>query len=106
MEKMFSSDFIKLENYRLDIIPINVITESSITWSDTLLFYCSVTCLLNSNCKTAAIRKDDSLCNLYDTSVASLGSKPVYDEIWNSFIKGKRYMNDIQGKGIIMIIIP
>ncbi len=90
-EFYFSDRLIKIDNYRLDNEPLSKITQ--LPSGPSLVLYCGLLCLQMEECQSVSILNNSTICKLYNVSLAMLGSIPISDNDWNTYVRGMHLMN-------------
>ena len=77
-----NDNFICISGFKLTDTPI---LDINITVGNGSVIKCFAHRLRMANCKSVSVKKDSSLCRLYDVSIAAIGSSPVQDVDWDTF---------------------
>ena len=79
---IMNDNFICISGFKLTDTPI---LDINITVGNGSVIKCFAHCSRMENCKSVPVKKDSTLCRLYDVSIAAIGSSPVQDVDWDTF---------------------
>ena len=82
---VLASNFVAIEDYKLteaSLIEFDMAKDKTMS-----RIKCFSLCFRMGNCQSVSMKKDSSRCSLYDVSVAGIGSTPVADADWDTYVQ-------------------